>query len=170
MWLWLLVIDCQISFNYKLKHQSLILSWTSKLGWSSKVCCTNWYSQKCCVTNICTKTEWPCYICIQINAIQLHCMIFPYVYGWDDLLKSTKEVSLVKPLNQIKPLHQIDCRSTRRPGHLVASDGWSTRRQSKIQLVNSSPNVKCRRIEIGWFVILEINVGCPGFDVTCDSF
>ena len=92
------------------EHQSLILSWTSKLGWSSKVCCTNWYSQKCCVTNICTKTEWPCYICIQINAIQLHWMIFPYVYGWDDLLKSTKEVSLVKPLNQIKPLH---------PNHIV---------------------------------------------------
>ena len=44
------------------EHQSLILSLTSKIGWSSKVCCTNWYCQKCCVRNICTKTEWPCYM------------------------------------------------------------------------------------------------------------
>ena len=47
-------------------------------------------------------------LCIHINAIQLHLMIFPKSdNGWDDLLKSTKEVSLVKPLNRSKPNHIV---------------------------------------------------------------
>ena len=44
------------------------------------------------------------------------------------------------------PLVIDDYRSTRRPGHLVALDGWSTRRQ----IANSIGQLvaKCRRIEI----------------------
>ena len=74
------------------EHRSFIVCWTSKLGWSSKVCCTNWYSQKCSFTNICTNTQRPWYMhtdkCYPIAYDDL-----PQVYGWDDLLKSRTKIT-----------------------------------------------------------------------------
>ena len=99
MCLRLVVNDCKISFDCELNIEAwLIIKSVLNLTDIPRSVVLQIFAQR--------PTEHG--ICIHINAIQLHLMIFPKSdNGWDDLLKSTKEVSLVKPLNRSKPNHIV---------------------------------------------------------------
>ena len=77
MWLWLLVNDCQISFDCELNIKAWFwVEYQSLVDHQKCVVLTD--IPRSVVLQIFAQrpNKWPCYICIQINAIQLHFMIF----------------------------------------------------------------------------------------------